>query len=245
MQRTKCTTFSRRCAAVAAMTRQDRAARSLDQVVHPPREQPPFSSSARWLNPVAIGALVLTIGCFQEDKKRLATPSAPAATEVSGELFERAARRGLSKADTEAAISTFVPTGGGDEHIGILTTGTSGRLAVFGIPSMRILKYVALFTPEPWQGFAYDDESRAMLENSSREDVKYDFGDSGEPALSRTEGRSDGVALFVADAAHARIGLCSPTSLLRMRIDTLWYSTSGRTGGWFPLAPFRASILFW
>jgi nitrous-oxide reductase len=25
---------------------------------------------------------------------------------------------------------------------------------------MRILKYIGVFTPEPWQGYGYDDETR-------------------------------------------------------------------------------------
>ena len=29
-------------------------------------------------------------------------------------------------------------------------------MIVYGIPSMRILKYIGVFTPEPWQGYGFD-----------------------------------------------------------------------------------------
>ena len=34
---------------------------------------------------------------------------------------------------------------------------------VYGIPSMRILKYIGVFTPEPWQGYGFDENSKAVL----------------------------------------------------------------------------------
>ena len=35
--------------------------------------------------------------------------------------------------------------------------GHSGNLIVIGIPSMRILKNVAVFTPEAWQGYGFGE----------------------------------------------------------------------------------------
>ena len=60
------------------------------------------------------------------------------------------------------------------------------------MPSMRVLKYAGVFTPEAWQGYAYDDQSRALIEASGREDIQYSFGDLGLPALTLTAGRADG-----------------------------------------------------
>ncbi len=154
-----------------------------------------------------VGILLLLTSCFQENRRLTPQKTGETAREVSGELFRKLEERGLSSADAKAALKTFVPTGGHDTHIGILTTGASGRIAIFGVPSMRIIKYVGLFTPEPWQGFAYDDESKLLLRKSAREDLEYAFGDSGEPAVSRTRGQQDGRALFVADAANGRVGI--------------------------------------
>lgn len=154
---------------------------------------------------VLVVGLVAT-SCFKENEKPKA-PEKEAATEVSGELFKVAQARGLKPEQVSAALKTYVPSGGRDEHIGMMAAGSSGRLIVFGIPSMRILKYVGVFTPEPWQGFAYDDESRDLLLRSARENIEYTFGDSGLPAFSEKNGMYDGKALFMADGANGRVAV--------------------------------------
>src|SRR6266702_4812449 len=72
-------------------------------------------------------------------------------------------RRSLSEKDLLAAAKTYTPTGGRDEFIVFSSSGHAGQIIVYGIPSMRILKYIAVFTPEPWQGYGFDSESKAML----------------------------------------------------------------------------------
>lgn len=126
---------------------------------------------------------------------------------VNGELNEVAKKRGLTAKDLIAAAKTYNPSGALDEYLAFFGTGVSGRLAVVGMPSMKILKYVAVFSAEPWQGYAYDDESKAIIGNSSRDEISYSFGDTGTPALSLTKGAHDGRALFMADAANGRMGM--------------------------------------
>ena len=65
-------------------------------------------------------------------------------------------RRSLSQQDLLAAAKTYVPTGKRDEFIAFSSGGQSGQVLVYGIPSMRILKYIGVFTPEPWQGYGFD-----------------------------------------------------------------------------------------
>ncbi|HTY03631.1 MAG TPA: hypothetical protein VMC81_07875, partial [Rhodocyclaceae bacterium] len=72
-------------------------------------------------------------------------------------------RRDLSQQDLLAAAKTYVPTGKRDEFVAFSSGGQSGQIIVYGIPSMRILKYIGVFTPEPWQGYGYDEESKAVL----------------------------------------------------------------------------------
>jgi len=72
-------------------------------------------------------------------------------------------RRGLTEKDLLAAAKTYTPTGGRDEYLAFSSGGQSGQVIVYGIPSMRILKYIGVFTPEPWQGYGFDDESKAVL----------------------------------------------------------------------------------
>lgn len=126
---------------------------------------------------------------------------------VKGELAEVAKERGLKPEDLISAVKTFNPSGALDEYLAFFGTGVSGRLAVVGMPSMRVLKYVAVFSAEPWQGFAFDDESKAVIKGSAREEIEYSFGDMGTPALSLTKGAHDGRALFLADGANGRIGI--------------------------------------
>src|SRR5687767_6270837 len=63
--------------------------------------------------------------------------------------------RDLAEADVVAALKTYTPTGRHDEYMLFGSGGHSGQVVVVGLPSMRILKYIAVFTPEPWQGYGY------------------------------------------------------------------------------------------
>ncbi|MCK5924089.1 MAG: hypothetical protein KAG66_24355, partial [Methylococcales bacterium] len=82
---------------------------------------------------------------------------------AEGSLQDVMEARGLTEKDILAAAQTYTPTGGRDEYLAFSSGGQSGHLMVYGIPSMRILKYIGVFTPEPWQGYGFDDESKAVL----------------------------------------------------------------------------------
>ncbi len=115
--------------------------------------------------------------------------------------------RGLSDANVLAAVKTFMPRGGRDEYFGFVGTGNSGTMIVYGLPSMRIYKYVGVFSPEPWQGYGYDDESSLMLKKGSLDDKIDWYGDMRFPALSETNGNYDGKHLFYSDGANSRIAM--------------------------------------
>jgi len=116
---------------------------------------------------------------------------------VKGELAEVAKERGLSPQDLIASVKTYNPSGASDEYLAFYGTGVSGRLAIVSMPAMKILKYVAVFSAEPWQGYAFDDESKAIIKGSSRDEIEYSYGDMGTPALSLTNGRHDARAVFI------------------------------------------------
>lgn len=115
--------------------------------------------------------------------------------------------RGLTDDDVLAATKTFMPRGGRDEYFGFVGTGNSGTMIVYGIPSMRIYKYVGVFSPEPWQGYGYDDESSLVLKKASLDDKIDSYGDMRFPALSETDGNYDGKHLFYSDGANSRIAM--------------------------------------
>jgi nitrous-oxide reductase len=116
-------------------------------------------------------------------------------------------RRNLSQQDLLAAAKTYVPTGKRDEFIAFSSGGQSGQVIVYGIPSMRILKYIGVFTPEPWQGYGFDEESKAVLAGGRIDGKDITWGDTHHPAISETDGKYDGQFLFINDKANPRIAV--------------------------------------
>lgn len=124
-------------------------------------------------------------------------------------LDEVMARRGLTQQDLVSAAKTYTPTGGRDEFVVFSSGGQSGQIMVYGVPSMRILKYVSVFTPEPWQGYGFDEESKKILEGAKVDGRELHWGDTHHPAISETNGDLDGEYLFINDKSAPRIGVIS------------------------------------
>jgi nitrous-oxide reductase len=116
-------------------------------------------------------------------------------------------RRGLSQQDLLSAAKTYTPTGKRDEFMAFSSGGQSGQVIVYGIPSMRILKYIAVFTPEPWQGYGYDEESKEILKGGWIDGKEITWGDTHHPAISETNGKYDGQFLFINDKANPRLAV--------------------------------------
>jgi nitrous-oxide reductase len=116
-------------------------------------------------------------------------------------------RRGLSQQDVLAAAKTYVPTGKRDEFVAFSSGGQSGQIIVYGIPSMRILKYIGVFTPEPWQGYGFDENSKAVLRQGNIDGKEINWGDTHHPAMTETNGQYDGQFLFINDKANPRLAV--------------------------------------
>jgi len=144
------------------------------------------------------GVLLLAMGLL------LATAAVASAVENLQDVLKR---RGLTQKDLLAAAKTYVPTGGRDEFIAFASGGQSGHIIVYGIPSMRILKYIAVFTPEPWQAYGFDDESKAILAQGRINGKDVNWGDVHHPALSETGGDYDGEFLFTNDKSNPRVAV--------------------------------------
>jgi nitrous-oxide reductase len=101
-----------------------------------------------------------------------------------------------------AAQKTYVAPGDLDEYYFFASGGHSGQVYVYGVPSMRHLATIPVYTPYPATGYGFDDESKAMLGSLT-------WGDVHHPSLSETAGDYDGRWLFVNDmnARIARIDL--------------------------------------
>jgi nitrous-oxide reductase len=116
-------------------------------------------------------------------------------------------RRNLTQQDLLAAAKTYVPTGKRDEFIAFSSGGQSGHVIVYGVPSMRLLKYIAVFTPEPWQGYGFEDESKAVLDQGRINNRDITWGDTHHPAISETNGDYDGQFLFINDKSNPRLAV--------------------------------------
>jgi len=92
-----------------------------------------------------------------------------------------------------AAQKTYVPPGDLDEFYMFASGGHSGQVYVYGLPSMRHLATIPVYTPYPATGYGFDDDSKKMLGNSLT------WGDAHHPALSETNGAYDGRWLFIND----------------------------------------------
>jgi nitrous-oxide reductase len=89
-----------------------------------------------------------------------------------------------------AAQKVYVAPGDLDEYYMFASGGHSGQIYVYGLPSMRHLSTIPVYTPYPATGYGFDDESKAMLGGLT-------WGDVHHPSLSETNGEYDGRWLFV------------------------------------------------
>lgn len=166
-----------------------------------------------WYMTMIVVLLVTTVvSCGKDEEK--ATPTPAVAVEGNGQAalpataLQIAQERGLTPDDIDAALMTYTPSGKMDEYISFMSGGHSGNIIAVGVPSMRILKNIAVFTPESWQGYGYgSNESQAVLDAGNVDGIEIRMGDTHHPALSETAGDYDGQFLFINDKASARVAV--------------------------------------
>jgi nitrous-oxide reductase len=110
------------------------------------------------------------------------TPSAPKSARLRAAATSDAA---------VAAQKVYVPPGDLDEYYMFASGGQSGNIYVYGLPSMRHIATIPVFTPYPGTGYGFDDDSKAMLGGNLT------WGDDHHPSLSETNGDYDGRWLFI------------------------------------------------
>ncbi|MFW5535902.1 MAG: Sec-dependent nitrous-oxide reductase [Prevotella sp.] len=96
--------------------------------------------------------------------------------------------------DEDAAKKVYVAPGQYDEYYDFVSGGFSGQVAVYGIPSGRLLKMIPVFSQTGENGYGYDENTKAML-NTSFGFVPWD--DSHHTQLSETDAMYDGRWLFI------------------------------------------------
>jgi nitrous-oxide reductase len=164
----------------------------------------------------ALGFLALGCGQGREQGQGGLAPQTSGQGSAVAELMKA---RGLSDADVTAALKTYLPTGKKDDYYLFSSGGQSGQVIVIGIPSMRILKYIAVFTPESWQGFGFGDKaSEGLFEEGRRRGFEMRWGDTHHPNLSETDGDYDGQFLFIGDKANARLAVINLADFITTQV---------------------------
>jgi len=95
---------------------------------------------------------------------------------------------------SNAAERVYVEPGKYDEFYAFLSGGFSGQLAVYGIPSGRLLKVVPVFSQDPEKAYGYNEETKPML-NTTHGFIPWD--DTHHPDMSQTDGVLDGRWIFM------------------------------------------------
>jgi nitrous-oxide reductase len=104
------------------------------------------------------------------------------------------AQKPTSTVMSSGAGKVYVAPGTYDDFYAFMSGGFSGQVAVYGLPSGRLLKVVPVFSQNPENAYGYSEETKPMLMTS------YGFipwDDSHHTKLSQTNGIADGRWLFI------------------------------------------------
>ncbi len=158
----------------------------------------------------ALAGLVIGRSRTPQQPSATASAVAPEATTavMPGDAAELIRERNLNPADVTGALATYMPAGRYDEYVMFASGGHSGQVLAIGLPSMRLLRVIAAFTPESWQGFGYGvQENPLYVKDAGRtpEKLGLTWADTHHPALSETNGDYDGQYLFIGDKANGRL----------------------------------------
>src|SRR5262249_43736729 len=118
--------------------------------------------------------------------------------------------RSLAPDDVTAALATYMPTGKLDDYVMFASGGHGGQVLAIGLPSMRLLRTIAVFTPESWQGYGYGGKEAALPAAGQPAGIgrgPLGWGDTHHPALSETGGDYDGQFLFINDKPNGRVAV--------------------------------------
>jgi nitrous-oxide reductase len=141
------------------------------------------------------------------------SPGASAASPAlpdNASLEQVALSRNLNPAEARAAIETYIPPGKRDEFTMFMSGGHSGSVYVVGIPSLRLIKEIPVYSPNAWQGWAQgsaEGEDVLRAGTFSPNLPTQTWGDLHHPQMSLTAGDYDGDWIFTTDKPTGRVAV--------------------------------------
>ncbi len=96
--------------------------------------------------------------------------------------------------ESDAPSKVYIAPGKFDEFYSFVSGGFSGQMAVYGLPSGRLLRVVPVFSQNPENGWGFTEETKPMF-NTSYGFIPWD--DSHHSELSMKDGVPDGRWVFI------------------------------------------------
>lgn len=161
-----------------------------------------------WVAPILVVAMTGFGFKWGADKKESKAAAAVSDSKLPSDASKVIQERGLKPDDVLGAVSTFMPSGQYDDYFMFASGGHGGQVFVIGLPSMRLLRTIAVFEAESWQGYGFGVEETPLKGAPIGGDGKQvGWADTHHPALSETDGDYDGQYLFIGDKSHGRIAV--------------------------------------
>jgi nitrous-oxide reductase len=160
----------------------------------------------------ATTALLFAAGAIALSNVGGGGPVATTEASVPSALDQVIQERGLTPEEAEAALKTFVPPGKYDEFVMFTSGGHGGNILLYGIPSMRLLKVIPVYSSDAWQGWAQGDAAAAetLAEGTYAQGLPTQtWGDLHHPQISLTNGKYDGEWVIGTDKSAGRVAIAS------------------------------------
>ncbi|SDN00237.1 Sec-dependent nitrous-oxide reductase [Bacillus sp. OK048] len=120
-----------------------------------------------------------------------------AATITFADFSKSTNNQAASSSTKSDAEKVYVPFGEKDDYYLFASGGHSGQMFIYGVPSMRHIRTVPVFSPDSATGYGFDEHTKKLMGD-------YTWGDLHHPAFSETNGDYDGKYMFATDVGNSR-----------------------------------------